>query len=118
MSNIPGDNGSSLNKLITLKIIALTAFMLWLSYNGHFWGYIFSGAYFPQKLTPKTSAVYILSHDTSSFKDTRLLIYSKEVLDALYGPHLYCYKPLPPTYLMKRTVRKFAVSVGNRIRLV
>jgi hypothetical protein len=24
MSNIPGDNGSSLNKLITIKIIALT----------------------------------------------------------------------------------------------
>jgi hypothetical protein len=31
-----------------LPSVRLTAFVLWPSYNGHFWGYIF-GAYFPQK---------------------------------------------------------------------
>jgi hypothetical protein len=27
-----------------------TAFMLWPSYNGHFWGYIFFGGIFPSKI--------------------------------------------------------------------
>jgi hypothetical protein len=50
----------------------LTAFVLWPSINGHFWGYIFSGAYLPQKL----DIFPPFSHDTSSFKDTCLLIKS------------------------------------------
>jgi hypothetical protein len=50
----------------------------------------------------------LLKHNTTPFKDTCFLIYSKEVPFALYGPHLKRYKPVP-TYLMKRTVGKFAV---------
>jgi hypothetical protein len=48
---IPRDNREFSNCSFQL----LTAFMLWPSYNGHFWGYIFFGVIFPQKLTPKTS---------------------------------------------------------------
>jgi hypothetical protein len=52
---------------------ALTGFRLWRQYWRHFWGYIFFGAYFPQKwdLMPP------FSHDSTSFKDTCLLIRKK-----------------------------------------
>jgi hypothetical protein len=53
-----------------------------------------------------------LRQDIGSFKDTCFLIYSKEVPFALYGPHLKRYMPVP-TYLMKRTVGKFAVIARN-----
>jgi hypothetical protein len=52
------------------RVFLLTGFRLWRQYSRHFWGYIFSGAYFPQKwdvLPP-------FSHDSTSFKNMWLLI--------------------------------------------
>jgi hypothetical protein len=59
MSKIPGDNGSSLNSFQAIE--PLTAHKRK--------GYIFKGAYFPQKLTPKTSTEprYKLFHGRVSF---------------------------------------------------
>jgi hypothetical protein len=59
-SNIPVENGSSLNIPITIKIIALTLFMLRRQYWRHFWGSCFYGAYLTQKLvlSPPTESQY------------------------------------------------------------
>jgi hypothetical protein len=46
------------------------------------------------------------SHDTSSLKDTCLLIYSKEVPDGLYGTHLHC----EPGQLLKIGKEQLGVS--------
>jgi hypothetical protein len=56
----------------------------------------------------------LFSHNTTSFKRICFLIYSKEVPDALYGPHLHCCAPVP-TYLMKRTdERQLGIESGSR----
>jgi hypothetical protein len=55
-SKIPGDNGSSFNTLI-LKLTGrfINSFQAIAPLKAHKKGYIFWGANFPQKLTPKTS---------------------------------------------------------------
>jgi hypothetical protein len=65
----------------------LTAFLLWPSYNGHFWGVYFLKGHISLKNWPKR---LLLRHDTTSFKHTCLFIYLIEAKAALCGLHLHC----------------------------
>jgi hypothetical protein len=56
------------------KIFSLTAFMLWPSYNGHFWGYIFFGGISPSKIghiAPFLATIQALSK-------TRVFLYTQK----------------------------------------